>query len=120
MPPDARDPKYLWDMLDAARTVLRMTAGVSYDEYLQNRMMQLAVERGMTPICKTVPGATRLPSTKGFAQARVLDPACYVNAGLRLEQADKPFLLEMTVGREGFGDSGVAHKQVRLEEHQRR
>jgi uncharacterized protein with HEPN domain len=47
MPPDARDPKYLWDMLDAARTVLRMTAGVSYDEYLQNRMMQLAVERGI-------------------------------------------------------------------------
>ena len=47
MPPDARDPKYLWDMLDAARTVLRMTAGVSYDEYRQNRMMQLAVERAI-------------------------------------------------------------------------
>jgi len=47
MPPDARDPKYLWDMLDAARTVLRMTSGASYDQYLQNRMMQLAVERAI-------------------------------------------------------------------------
>jgi uncharacterized protein with HEPN domain len=33
MPPDVRDPKYLWDMLDAARTIVQMTAGVSYEQY---------------------------------------------------------------------------------------
>lgn len=47
MPPDPRDPKYLWDMLDSARTVVHITGGNSYDDYLKNRMMQLACERAI-------------------------------------------------------------------------
>ena len=42
---EARDPAYLWDMLEAARSIQQFTAGVSSDEYLENRVMQLAVER---------------------------------------------------------------------------
>jgi len=34
-------------MLEAARSIQQFTAGVSSDEYLQNRMMQLALERGL-------------------------------------------------------------------------
>lgn len=45
MQPDERDAGYLWDMLDAARTIRRFVAGVDREEYLGNRMMQLAVER---------------------------------------------------------------------------
>ena len=47
---EPRDPAYLWDMLDAARSVQEFTAGVSYDQYLKNRMMQLAVERQLEVI----------------------------------------------------------------------
>jgi uncharacterized protein with HEPN domain len=46
MPPKT-DSACLWDMLEAARTVLSMTAGVTYEQYLSNRMMQLAVERAI-------------------------------------------------------------------------
>jgi uncharacterized protein with HEPN domain len=41
------DAAYLWDMLDGAKTVVQMTAGITYDQYLANRMVQLAVERGI-------------------------------------------------------------------------
>ena len=47
MQPDKRDPAYLWDMLDAAQTVCEFTAGVSYEEYLRDRKLQLAVERSI-------------------------------------------------------------------------
>jgi uncharacterized protein with HEPN domain len=42
---ERRDPAYLWDMLDAARRIQRFTSGVSPQHYLQNEMMQSAVER---------------------------------------------------------------------------
>ncbi|MBI3611383.1 MAG: DUF86 domain-containing protein [Nitrospirae bacterium] len=45
MRPDKRDAAYLWDMLDAARSVLDFTAGVRFEQYLQDRKLQLAVER---------------------------------------------------------------------------
>jgi uncharacterized protein with HEPN domain len=44
MQPEDRNAAYLWDMLDAARTVLNFMAATSYDGYLQDRMLQLAVE----------------------------------------------------------------------------
>lgn len=50
MPPESRDPAYLWDMLDAARSIQEFTKGVSQNLYLQNRMMQLAVERQLEVI----------------------------------------------------------------------
>ena len=34
-------------MLDAARIVVGMTDGTTFEQFLQNRMMQLAVERGI-------------------------------------------------------------------------
>lgn len=50
MPHELRDPAYLWDMLDAARSIRRFTANVALDEYLRNEMMQLAVERQLMVI----------------------------------------------------------------------
>lgn len=47
MLPDARDAAYLWDMLDAARTVSRFVAGVRIDQYLEDKKLQLAVERAV-------------------------------------------------------------------------
>ena len=45
MRPEQRDAAYLWDMLDAARSVREITTGVTLAEYLQNRLMYRAVER---------------------------------------------------------------------------
>jgi uncharacterized protein with HEPN domain len=47
MQPDKRDPAYLWDMLDAAQIVGEFTSGVTYEQYLQDRKLQLAVERSV-------------------------------------------------------------------------
>lgn len=47
MQPDQRDASYLWDMLEAAKWVIDSTHGVSLDEYSQNRMLYLAVERAI-------------------------------------------------------------------------
>jgi len=45
MPPESRDPAYLWDMLHATRDIRQFTIGVSFEQYMKNKMMQLAVER---------------------------------------------------------------------------
>jgi len=45
MRPEERDPGYVWDMLDAARSVREFTTGVTQREYLEDRKLQLAVER---------------------------------------------------------------------------
>jgi uncharacterized protein with HEPN domain len=42
-----RDAAYLWDMLDAANTVREFTLGVEFEQYSQDRMLQLAVERAI-------------------------------------------------------------------------
>ncbi len=47
MRPEARDASYLWDMLQASRDTLEFTRGVSFDAYLQDRQLQLAVERAI-------------------------------------------------------------------------
>jgi uncharacterized protein with HEPN domain len=47
MRPEDRDPGYVWDMLDAARTILDFTAGVTLESYLHDRKLQLAVERAI-------------------------------------------------------------------------
>lgn len=40
------DPAYLWDMLEAARREVQIfTTGVSYEQYMENRVLQRAVER---------------------------------------------------------------------------
>jgi uncharacterized protein with HEPN domain len=44
---DERDAGYLWDMLDSARTINNFVSGVSINQYMQNRQLQLAVERAI-------------------------------------------------------------------------
>ena len=49
MQPDERDPAHLWDMLEAARTIVEFTATVTLEEFLTSGgdrdMRRLAVER---------------------------------------------------------------------------
>ena len=47
MRPEERDLAHLWDMLEAARSVLRFTAGMTVDEFCGERseVTRLAVER---------------------------------------------------------------------------
>ena len=45
MPPEDRDPAYLWDMLDAAYEVQRFMAAVRLEEYMQDPLRQRAIER---------------------------------------------------------------------------
>lgn len=47
MPLEERDLKYMWDMLERARTVVGFTRGVTRDEYRRNEMLCLAVERAV-------------------------------------------------------------------------
>lgn len=47
MLPNERDAAYLWDMVDAAKTVLEFTSGVKYHQYEKDRKLQLAVERSI-------------------------------------------------------------------------
>ena len=47
MRPEQRDPGYVWDMLDAARSIREFTSGVTQDEYLKDRKLQLAIERAL-------------------------------------------------------------------------
>jgi len=47
MLPEERDAAYLWDMLEAARTVRGFVHQVTLEDYLSNQMLQLAVEREM-------------------------------------------------------------------------
>jgi uncharacterized protein with HEPN domain len=64
MRPEQRDASYLWDMLDAARTVLEFTRGASFSEYSENRLLHLAVERAIQIIGEA---ANRVSS--GFQEA---------------------------------------------------
>jgi uncharacterized protein with HEPN domain len=43
--PETRDPAYLWDMLEAARSVGRYTEGLSLEQYLKDEKTRSAVER---------------------------------------------------------------------------
>lgn len=47
MSPKERDISYLWDMLDGARTVHEFTVNVGFEQYIQDRKLQMAVERGI-------------------------------------------------------------------------
>jgi uncharacterized protein with HEPN domain len=47
MQPDQRDSAYLWDMLDAARTVEQLSSGLDFTQYSNDRRTQLAVERSL-------------------------------------------------------------------------
>jgi uncharacterized protein with HEPN domain len=64
MRPEDRDAGYVWDMLDAARTIQTFTADVTLEAYLRDRKLQLAVERAVEIIGE----AARLVSAAFKAQ----------------------------------------------------
>lgn len=45
MPAEGRDVSYLWDMLEAAKTILGFTRDVTLEGYRADLMLRLAVER---------------------------------------------------------------------------
>jgi uncharacterized protein with HEPN domain len=47
MLPDDRNAAYLWDMLDASKTIFSFINGISFLAYDKDRKLQLAVERGL-------------------------------------------------------------------------
>ena len=47
MLPEKRDAGYLWDMREAAQHAREFTAGASYQQYLQDNKLRLAVERAV-------------------------------------------------------------------------
>ena len=47
MQPDERDAAYLWDMLEAAKTVLDFTRDLTFYDYQRDKMLKLAVERSI-------------------------------------------------------------------------
>ena len=58
MRPDSEPEAYLWDMRETAREVLAFVEGVNFDDFLENRMLQLAVERDLEIIGEA---ATHVP-----------------------------------------------------------
>jgi len=74
------DPAYLWDMLDAAKTACQLTQGMTYQQYQQDRKLQLAIERlveiigeAARNISKTFTDAhAEIPWRKIIAQRHVL------------------------------------------------
>jgi len=47
MLPEDRDAAYIWDMLDSAKAVVQFIANVRFDDFLQDRKLQLAIERAV-------------------------------------------------------------------------
>ncbi len=45
MPPSEEDAAYLWDMLEASRSVIRFVTGQTRERYLTDDLLQAAVER---------------------------------------------------------------------------
>lgn len=45
MQPEARDPKYLWDMREAAREITDLVSGRTLTEFCEERVVRFAVER---------------------------------------------------------------------------
>ena len=50
MKPDDRDAAYLWDMRDRARAVREFTTDIDFDQYMNDRKVQMAVERAVEVI----------------------------------------------------------------------
>ena len=47
MRPDVKDMSRLWDMLDAAKTVVEFTRGLRFEDFLKDRKTRNAVERNL-------------------------------------------------------------------------
>ena len=47
MLPEKEELAYLWDILDAAKAIRDFTNQISFDQYLKDRKLQMAVERAL-------------------------------------------------------------------------
>ena len=47
MPHEERDLGYLWDMMESARLIAQFTRGKVFHDYIADRQLQFAVERGI-------------------------------------------------------------------------
>jgi uncharacterized protein with HEPN domain len=50
MQAEDRDAAYLWDLVEAAKTIRQFTEKLKFKDYEKNRMLQLAVERELEVI----------------------------------------------------------------------
>jgi uncharacterized protein with HEPN domain len=64
MRPELRDASYLWDIVDAARTALDATRGLTLEEYERSPVLRLAAER-----CIEILGEAASRVSAGFRQA---------------------------------------------------
>ncbi len=62
MQPNSKDMARLWDMLDAARTAIEFTKGLSYEHFLKDRKVRNAVERNLEIIGEAARGVS--PETR--------------------------------------------------------
>ena len=47
MPPDESDVARLWEMLDAARKVVELTTGMTFEQYLEEWSKRWSIERAI-------------------------------------------------------------------------
>lgn len=47
MPPEDRNTAYLWDLVQTSREILAFVEGKTFKDYAQDRMLQMATERGL-------------------------------------------------------------------------
>ncbi|MEX0701462.1 MAG: hypothetical protein WD069_05140 [Planctomycetales bacterium] len=59
-----RDAAFLWDMVSSAREVQQIIHGLTQEEYLHDRMRQLAVERAVEILPAGVGSAIRPPKAR--------------------------------------------------------
>jgi len=45
MLPEEKDVSYLWDIVDAAKSIKQFVQGCTFEEYMENTLLQAAVER---------------------------------------------------------------------------
>lgn len=64
MRPEEKDLAYLWDMLDAAKTVRDFVKGVKFHGYEKDRKLQLAVERAIEIIGEAARNVSKEFQTK--------------------------------------------------------
>ncbi len=55
---EARDAAFLWDMLDAARSVSTFVSGKTFEQYVEDEMLRSAVERKLEIIGEAAPNVS--------------------------------------------------------------
>lgn len=69
MPPEDRDPAYLWDMLTAALDVIEFVRDMKFHQYEKNKLVQAAVERKIEVIGEAARNVTREFQELGLLRA---------------------------------------------------